>query len=74
LLTASVEDPEDYSKRSPITYVKNVKTPMFIPGDTDLRTPETRVRSSSLGAASPHYGRLETVVAFASERQVAKEA
>lgn len=33
-------DPEDYRVRSPITYVKNVKTPtMFILGDADSRTP-----------------------------------
>ena len=36
------EDPEDYRKRSPLTYVKNVKTPlMFILGETDTRTPMT---------------------------------
>jgi len=34
------EDPEDYRQRSPITYVKNVKTPtMFVLGDADSRTP-----------------------------------
>jgi dipeptidyl aminopeptidase/acylaminoacyl peptidase len=34
------EDPEDYRKRSPITYVNNIKTPtMFILGDADSRTP-----------------------------------
>jgi dipeptidyl aminopeptidase/acylaminoacyl peptidase len=34
------EDPEDYRSRSPITYIKNVKTPMmFILGDADYRTP-----------------------------------
>ncbi len=34
------DDPEDYRKRSPITYVKNVKTPtMFVLGDADSRTP-----------------------------------
>ncbi|MEO5720825.1 MAG: S9 family peptidase [Chthoniobacterales bacterium] len=36
------EDPEDYRKRSPITYIKNVKTPlMLILGETDTRTPMT---------------------------------
>jgi dipeptidyl aminopeptidase/acylaminoacyl peptidase len=34
------EDPEDYRKRSPITYVNNVQTPlMLILGDSDSRTP-----------------------------------
>lgn len=34
------EDPEDYRARSPITYVKNIKTPtMFVLGDADSRTP-----------------------------------
>jgi dipeptidyl aminopeptidase/acylaminoacyl peptidase len=34
------EDPEDYKARSPITYIKNVKTPlMLILGEADWRTP-----------------------------------
>jgi dipeptidyl aminopeptidase/acylaminoacyl peptidase len=34
------EDPEDFVKRSPITYIKNVTTPtMFIEGEADYRTP-----------------------------------
>ncbi|MEK6325265.1 MAG: S9 family peptidase [Acidobacteriota bacterium] len=34
------EDPEDFVKRSPITYVKNITTPMmFIEGEADYRTP-----------------------------------
>jgi dipeptidyl aminopeptidase/acylaminoacyl peptidase len=34
------EDPEDFTKRSPITYVKNITTPMmFIEGEADYRTP-----------------------------------
>jgi len=34
------DDPQDYIKRSPITYIKNVDTPMmFILGDADWRTP-----------------------------------
>lgn len=34
------EDPQDFVKRSPITYVKNVTTPMmFIEGEADWRTP-----------------------------------
>ena len=34
------EDPEDYKARSPITYIKNVKTPlMVILGESDYRTP-----------------------------------
>ncbi|MFM9905580.1 MAG: prolyl oligopeptidase family serine peptidase [Pyrinomonadaceae bacterium] len=36
------EDPEDYKARSPITYIKNVTTPMmFILGEADYRTPPT---------------------------------
>ncbi|HVP55629.1 MAG TPA: S9 family peptidase [Candidatus Eisenbacteria bacterium] len=34
------DDPQDYIKRSPITYIKSVDTPMmFILGDVDYRTP-----------------------------------
>jgi dipeptidyl aminopeptidase/acylaminoacyl peptidase len=34
------EDPTDYTKRSPLTYVGNVKTPtMLMTGEADLRTP-----------------------------------
>lgn len=34
------EDPEDFVKRSPITYVRNITTPMmFIEGEADWRTP-----------------------------------
>ncbi|MDX6385937.1 MAG: hypothetical protein QOK48_3510 [Blastocatellia bacterium] len=34
------EDPEDYKKRSPITYINHVKTPlMLILGEADYRTP-----------------------------------
>src|SRR5215211_3154209 len=34
------EDPEDYRKRSPITYVNKIQTPlMLILGETDWRTP-----------------------------------
>ena len=34
------ENPENYAKRSPITYVGNVKTPtMMMVGDDDHRTP-----------------------------------
>ncbi|MBK9317289.1 MAG: S9 family peptidase [Acidobacteria bacterium] len=34
------EDPDDFVKRSPITYVKNITTPMmFIEGEADWRTP-----------------------------------
>lgn len=34
------EDPQDYVDRSPITYIKNVHTPlMLIVGDVDYRTP-----------------------------------
>jgi dipeptidyl aminopeptidase/acylaminoacyl peptidase len=34
------EDPADYAARSPITFVKNITTPlMLIEGESDLRTP-----------------------------------
>ena len=34
------EDPEDYRRRSPITYVNKIQTPlMFVLGETDYRTP-----------------------------------
>src|SRR5216110_342087 len=34
------DHPEDFRARSPITYIKNVKTPlMLILGETDTRTP-----------------------------------
>ena len=34
------EDPADFARRSPITYIKNITTPMmFIEGEADLRTP-----------------------------------
>ena len=37
---APFEDPEDYKARSPITYIKDVKTPlMLILGEADYRTP-----------------------------------
>ncbi len=37
---APFEDPQDYTARSPITYINNVKTPlMLILGDADWRTP-----------------------------------
>ncbi|MGD9906349.1 MAG: prolyl oligopeptidase family serine peptidase [Vicinamibacterales bacterium] len=37
---APFEDPADFARRSPITHVKNIQTPlMFILGDEDWRTP-----------------------------------
>jgi len=37
---APFEDPQEYALRSPITYVRNIQTPiMFILGDEDWRTP-----------------------------------
>ncbi len=37
---APFEDPADYARRSPITHVANIRTPlMFILGDEDWRTP-----------------------------------
>jgi dipeptidyl aminopeptidase/acylaminoacyl peptidase len=38
---APFDDPDDFKARSPITYIKNVKTPMmFILSENDSRTPE----------------------------------
>jgi dipeptidyl aminopeptidase/acylaminoacyl peptidase len=35
------EDPQDYGNRSPITFVKNIHTPvMFVLGESDYRTPQ----------------------------------
>jgi dipeptidyl aminopeptidase/acylaminoacyl peptidase len=34
------EDPQDFTNRSPLTYVKNITTPMmFVEGESDMRTP-----------------------------------
>jgi dipeptidyl aminopeptidase/acylaminoacyl peptidase len=39
-IKAPFEDPQEYALRSPITYVRNIQTPiMFILGDEDWRTP-----------------------------------
>jgi dipeptidyl aminopeptidase/acylaminoacyl peptidase len=39
---APFEDPQDFAARSPITFIKNVKTPlMLIEGEADYRTPPT---------------------------------
>jgi dipeptidyl aminopeptidase/acylaminoacyl peptidase len=39
---APFDQPEEFKKYSPITYVKNIQTPMmFILGDADYRTPPT---------------------------------
>jgi len=36
------EDPQDFARRSPITHIENVKTPlMLIEGEADYRTPPT---------------------------------
>src|SRR5437660_10480051 len=48
---APFDDPDDFKARSPISYIKNVKTPMmFVLGESDTRTPpggggEARFRS-----------------------------
>jgi dipeptidyl aminopeptidase/acylaminoacyl peptidase len=39
---APFEEPQDFAARSPITFIKNVKTPlMLIEGEADYRTPPT---------------------------------
>jgi acylaminoacyl-peptidase len=47
------EDPEQYAKRSPITYVGKVKTPtMLIVGESDYRTRSPRPSSSTRRSSS----------------------
>lgn len=55
------EDPQDYRARSPITYIRNVKTPlMLVLGDADTRTPRARAASrcsvrSSIDTCRPSW-------------------
>ncbi|MEO6655698.1 MAG: S9 family peptidase [Pyrinomonadaceae bacterium] len=55
------EDPEDYKARSPITYIKNVTTPMmFILGEADYRTPPTAGGEAMFRALK--YRKIPTVM------------
>ncbi len=55
------EDPEDFVKRSPITYVKNVTTPMmFIEGEADWRTPANEGGEAMFRALK--YRKIPTVM------------
>ncbi|HET6853673.1 MAG TPA: S9 family peptidase [Pyrinomonadaceae bacterium] len=55
------EDPEDYTKRSPITYVNKVQTPvMFILGEADWRTPTGSGGEAMFRALK--YRRIPTVM------------
>jgi dipeptidyl aminopeptidase/acylaminoacyl peptidase len=55
------EDPADFVKRSPITYIKNVTTPMmFIEGEADWRTPANEGGEVMFRALK--YRRIPTVM------------
>ena len=54
------EDPADFARRSPITHVAKIQTPlMFILGDEDWRTPRRPGRAAVPGAEIP---KRETVM------------
>jgi dipeptidyl aminopeptidase/acylaminoacyl peptidase len=55
------EDPQDFVKRSPITYIKNVTTPMmFIEGEVDWRTPPNEGGEAMFRALK--YRKIPTVM------------
>lgn len=55
------EDPQDFVKRSPITYIKNVTTPMmFIEGEVDWRTPANEGGEAMFRALK--YRKIPTVM------------
>ncbi|HKQ76636.1 MAG TPA: S9 family peptidase [Blastocatellia bacterium] len=55
------EDPQDFINRSPITYIKNVTTPMmFIEGEVDWRTPANEGGETMFRALK--YRRVPTVM------------
>ena len=55
------EDPQDYINRSPITFIKNVTTPMmFIEGEADWRTPPNEGGEIMFRALK--YRRIPTVM------------
>ena len=64
---APFEDPQDFDKRSPITYVKNIQTPlMFILGDEDWRTPPS-AGGEQLFRALKYLKRPTVMVRFPDE-------
>jgi len=64
---APFEDPAEFAKRSPITYVKNIQTPlMFILGDEDWRTPPS-AGGEDLFRALKYLKRPTVMVRFPGE-------
>jgi dipeptidyl aminopeptidase/acylaminoacyl peptidase len=64
---APFEDPADFAKRSPITYVERIQTPlMFILGDEDFRTPPT-AGGEDLFRALKYLKRSTVMVRFPGE-------
>lgn len=61
------EDPEDFARRSPITYVERIHTPlMFILGDEDFRTPPA-AGGEDLFRALKYLKRPTVMVRFPNE-------
>jgi dipeptidyl aminopeptidase/acylaminoacyl peptidase len=61
------EDPADFARRSPITYVKNITTPLlFILGDEDWRTPPS-AGGEQLFRALKYLKRETVMVRFPDE-------
>jgi dipeptidyl aminopeptidase/acylaminoacyl peptidase len=64
---APFEDPQDFARRSPITHVKNIQTPlMFILGDEDWRTPPS-AGGEQLFRALKYLKRPTVMVRFPDE-------
>ena len=64
---APFEDPADFAKRSPLTYVANIQTPMmFILGDEDYRTPPG-AGGEDLFRALKYLKRTAVMVRFPNE-------
>jgi dipeptidyl aminopeptidase/acylaminoacyl peptidase len=64
---APFEDPDEFARRSPITYVRNIQTPiMFILGDEDWRTP-TSAGGEQLFRALRYLKRPTVMVRFPDE-------
>jgi dipeptidyl aminopeptidase/acylaminoacyl peptidase len=64
---APFEDPQDFDRRSPITFVKNIQTPlMFILGDEDWRTPPS-AGGEQLFRALKYLKRPTVMVRFPDE-------